>query len=322
MGGGFFEFSTADVDEAREELGDKFYANFMDVVDSDRPLRAHYRTVRLGPLTIGDLSCGADVRMRFGELGAYHVNLARTGRLDWRQGNLPTQVVSGLTAGILDPSGVTTVDRWTGECELLAVKIEADVLREQLERLLGREPRGALVFDRQFDVSAGAGHGWVRLVQRIAAEAAEPDSLIHHPLVAAPLQEALLNGLLIAAGHPYRDDLERQGTGLRPGPVKRVMDAVQERPEHPFTTSELAAIARVSARRLQESFRQYVGMSPMAYVRDVRLARVHEELRAGDPGTVSVSDAAWRWGFTHLGRFAGRYRERFGETPTQTLRSV
>jgi AraC-like DNA-binding protein len=29
---------------------------------------------------------------------------------------------------------------------------------------------------------------------------------------------------------------------------------------------------------------------------------------------------AMRWGFTHLGRFAGAYRDRYGVTPSQTLR--
>ncbi|XUM05256.1 helix-turn-helix transcriptional regulator [Streptomyces venezuelae ATCC 10712] len=99
------------------------------------------------------------------------------------------------------------------------------------------------------------------------------------------------------------------------------MDAVRERPEHPFTTTELAALARVSVRRLQESFREYVGMSPMAYVREVRLDRVREELRAAAPDEVSVSEVAWRWGFAHQGRFAARYRERFGESPSRTLRT-
>ncbi|WP_437441419.1 helix-turn-helix domain-containing protein, partial [Streptomyces aureus] len=82
-----------------------------------------------------------------------------------------------------------------------------------------------------------------------------------------------------APGHLTHAHLVRRGRPqLLADPVKRVMDAVRERPEHPFTTTELATLARVSVRRLQESFREYVGMSPMAYVREVRLDRVREEL--------------------------------------------
>ena len=63
-------------------------------------------------------------------------------------------------------------------------------------------------------------------------------------------------------------------------------------------------------------------MSPMAYVQEVRLQRVHRQLRAAAPGTTTVTDVAHAWGFVHLGRFARRYRERFGESPSQTLRAA
>ncbi|WP_458249490.1 helix-turn-helix transcriptional regulator [Streptomyces sp. MAI_2237] len=93
-------------------------------------------------------------------------------------------------------------------------------------------------------------------------------------------------------------------------------------PQHPFTVAELAVLAGVSARRLQETFQQYVGMAPLAYLADVRLTRIHDELRLGKAGAVNVSEVAQRGGFGHLGRFANRYRARFGELPLQTLRSA
>ncbi|WP_414688000.1 helix-turn-helix domain-containing protein [Mycobacterium sp.] len=33
----------------------------------------------------------------------------------------------------------------------------------------------------------------------------------------------------------------------------------------------------------------------------------------------TVSDTAYRWGFAHLGRFAVAYRNKFGESPSETL---
>jgi AraC-like DNA-binding protein len=48
---------------------------------------------------------------------------------------------------------------------------------------------------------------------------------------------------------------------------------------------------------------------------------VHQELSRADAWQVNVSEVAYRWGFTHLGRFAGAYRARFGESPSQTLRN-
>jgi hypothetical protein len=70
-----------------------------------------------------------------------------------------------------------------------------------------------------------------------------------------------------------------------------------------------------------DGFRRYVGMAPMTYLRHLRLARVHEELRLGDPRSVTVAEVASRWGFGHLGRFAAAYRAKYGVAPSVTLRS-
>ncbi|MFD0370720.1 AraC family transcriptional regulator [Streptomyces sp. NPDC059071] len=320
MGGS--SFRTRDVDEAREEISARYYANFMDVIDArDRPFAARFDTVGLGPLMIGDLSCGADVRMRFGELGAFHVNAPMSGTMEVRQGGSGRRLLATPEdAMLLDPSGDTFLDRWSGDCRALSVKIDATALQDRLESLLGRSAGRRLTLGARLDITRGPGLSWVTFARQVAAGALAGDGLATHELVARPLQEALLNGLLLAAEHPWRDELAHPGGPARPAPVKRAMDAVRSRPEHPFTTTELAALARVSVRRLQESFREYVGMSPMAYVREVRLDRVREELRAGDPDGLSVGEVAWRWGFTHAGRFAAQYRARFGETPSRTLR--
>lgn len=59
----------------------------------------------------------------------------------------------------------------------------------------------------------------------------------------------------------------------------------------------------------------------MAYLREIRLDRVHAELSTADPSTgVTVTDIAYRWGFLHLARFAQAYKQKFGELPSATLR--
>jgi AraC-like DNA-binding protein len=57
----------------------------------------------------------------------------------------------------------------------------------------------------------------------------------------------------------------------------------------------------------------------MRYLRDVRLARVHDDLFRDEPTTVAA--VAYSWGFTHLGRFAALYRARYGVAPSQHLHS-
>ena len=91
-------------------------------------------------------------------------------------------------------------------------------------------------------------------------------------------------------------------------------------PGRAFTAHELAAISGVGVRVLQESFRRHVGVPPLTYLRRLRLEGVHADLLRGEECDRSVSEVAHRWGFTHLGRFAGAYRDHYGITPSETLR--
>lgn len=313
-------FGTSDVDEARHLLETAYYSNFLDVLERPQRFRADFTIGQLGALTVGELTCGTDVRVRLGELGAYHVNIPLSGHMSWRQGSAAPTLTVPDGAAVYQPVGDTSVDRWSGDCRVLAVKLDRVAIEESLERLLGRPARGPVTFEPGFDTSKGPGRSWTRLVRAVAQDMLDDTPMLSGSLVAAPLQEALLNGLLLTAGHPYRDQLADPVRQLRPAPVKRAMDAVLQRPEHAFTTAALATEARVGVRWLQEAFRRYVGMSPMAYVRDVRLQRARDELRAAAPGEACVSEIAHRWGFAHLGRFAEQYRTRFGELPSQTLR--
>jgi transcriptional regulator GlxA family with amidase domain len=53
----------------------------------------------------------------------------------------------------------------------------------------------------------------------------------------------------------------------------------------------------------------------MTYVRNLRLERVRAALLTSAETTGMIALDA---GFTHLGRFAAAYRERFGELPSST----
>ncbi|MFI6033450.1 AraC family transcriptional regulator [Streptomyces sp. NPDC051315] len=319
-----FSFRTTDVDEARAAVDATYYATSMTLLDPAGVLDARFEVVRLGPLTVGDLSCGAPVGMRFGDLGAYHVDLPLSGRLQWSQAGRESALATPARAAVFQPEGRTSLERWHPDCRLIAVKIEARALERHLERLLGRPVRTPLRLAPELDPTSGPGATWARLARLVVAEMDNDGGLLHQPLLTAQLAESLLTGLLLATGHAYREDLDTPPAAAAPTaarPVERVLDAVHAHPERPFTTVELAAVAGVGARWLQVAFRRQLGLSPMAYVREVRLARIREELTRADPAGTTVADVAFRWGFGHLGRFAEKYRERYGELPSETLKS-
>ncbi|MDP9815224.1 AraC family transcriptional regulator [Spirilliplanes yamanashiensis] len=313
---------TNDVDQACDIVGEQFYPNRLDLLDPAQRLDAAFSVVRCGGVTVGDVRFGGDVRMRVGELGAYHVDLPLSGRLTWRQGRSRERLADTGRAGIFAPVGDTVLDRWEADCRLIAVKISRPVLEAELHRMTGKPLRGPLRLAAEMDVTGGPGRSWAWLARMLADEAGNDGSLADHPLVGPRLREGLVRGLLVAAGDRHRDGLTGPGPATAaPKSIRRAMAAVQDEPDHPYTVGRLAEIAGVSVRALQQGFRTHAATTPMGYVRDVRLGRAHRDLCAAAPGTVGVSEVAHRWGFVHLGRFAEQYRARYGVNPSATLRA-
>ncbi|MBO3743862.1 AraC family transcriptional regulator [Actinoplanes flavus] len=312
---------SSDLDETRLVLAEHFYSNFVDMLEPAQSLDTHLRVTNLGPVTIGDVRFGTDLKLRLHELGAYHVDVILSGRLEWQQGRDEPQVATDTCGALFQPVGDTVLHRWTGDCRLLAVKIDRGALETQLERMLDTPVRSPIPLSRQLDQSHAPGRTWTEMIRALAADAlGENRGLTQNPLLAEHLQEVILRGLLLAGDHPYRERLATPG-GPYPAPraIRQAIDLLHSHPQQPITIAALADTTGVSERALQAGFQRYVGMSPTAYLRQVRLDRAHEELRRAAPGQTTVAAVAHRWGFTHLGRFANSYRARFGVSPSQTL---
>jgi transcriptional regulator GlxA family with amidase domain len=90
----------------------------------------------------------------------------------------------------------------------------------------------------------------------------------------------------------------------------------------PITLDRLVAAAAVSPRTLQLACLARWGRSPMELLTHRRLELARSMLQSSQPGML-VTHAALRSGFSHLGRFAGQYKQFYGESPSETLeRSV
>ncbi|PZE83239.1 helix-turn-helix domain-containing protein [Curtobacterium sp. MCBD17_032] len=101
--------------------------------------------------------------------------------------------------------------------------------------------------------------------------------------------------------------------------VRAAVEYVHENARLPITSSSLARHLDIGLRALQEAFQRDLQTTPNAFIRQVRLDRVRQELLAADPSARTVREVAAAWGFAHLGRFAQQYAAVFGERPSDTL---
>jgi len=310
-------FSSADIGAARNLLHRFYRPVALDVPEGPAAFGFGARVIQLGPLTVGQLSYATAVNLVAPQVDAYHVTMPTTGRTRTRFAGHEV-VATPVTAAIFGPEGPVRAEHEARSAEL-AIRIERSALEEELAALLGHPIEGPLGLAPVIGLADGAGQSWSRLIRLLRNELDHEVSLLHQPLIAEQLRSCVLSGLLLSVPHRYRDQLTGPAPAGPPRAIRRAVEAVHDEPERAFTVGDLAAIANMSVRSLQEGFRQHVGSAPMTYLQSVRLERARESLRRAGP-RITVAAVAHRWGFAHLGRFACAYRRRFGESPSDTLR--
>lgn len=97
--------------------------------------------------------------------------------------------------------------------------------------------------------------------------------------------------------------------------ISRMHDLAHDNPHCPRTVAEVTVELGVSRRKLQNACRDVLDVTPVQYLRALRLS----EVRRAIPDAQSVTDAAMQFGFWHLGYFSRDYKAMFGETPSRTL---
>ncbi len=116
----------------------------------------------------------------------------------------------------------------------------------------------------------------------------------------------------------HRPQALESGMAL-PASLARALDWLRAHLNGPVDLNTLAAVAGVRPRTLEAHFKQFLGTTPLGWVRSARLARARQELLNATPQE-TVTHAALASGFNQLGRFAAEYRRAFGERPSETLR--
>ena len=103
--------------------------------------------------------------------------------------------------------------------------------------------------------------------------------------------------------------------------IRRAQEIIEQRNGQHVRVGELAAAADVCERTLRKAFQEYFGVGPTRYLQMRQLHEIHRALRTADPEAVSASEVMTQHGVWELGRCAQRYRQLFGERPSDTLRA-
>ena len=268
---------------------------------------------------LGFIQYGAAATIRVPDVRArddYWLHLAVQGACEITN-NAGSTVCVGDQAVLSSPVGHMTRSE-AGSSRLTFSMTRATVI-DQLATLLGDVPNRPLVFAPTMDLKSAAGQRFLRYLRFALVDLEEGDEVLRSPLLLGMHEQVLLTGLLLSQPNSYSETLQRPRGHVDPANLKRAVDFIQAHLHRSVTLADITAAAGVPGRTLHQHFKDHRGVSPMRYLHDARFARAREELLRAQTDE-SVTQIAAKWGFRHLGRFAVSYRDRFGETPSQTRR--
>jgi len=201
----------------------------------------------------------------------------------------------------------------SSDYQALTLMVSADDMTQAYRSLHGNDFAGTPELDTLAVAGSPAALTLLRTITRLAETPRYRHQAAHRlerGIKEAALLEILMNwpGAIL----PTTQD------SVLPASTRLARDFIHAHIKDLPTVSDIAASCRIGVRALDRGFKKNLGVSPLQYMLGLRLQGVHDDLIANRNGN-TVTEVAIHWGFSNLGIFAARYRERFGELPSQTL---
>jgi AraC-like DNA-binding protein len=307
-------FTTRDPSEGLAKLAEVYALREARRI-SDGEFYMALTSAGTGPVTYGRLRLGGSSVVGSAEdTGTVRVGHVLEGALSATGGRLPRR------SPFLFPQRPYT-GCWD-DLDLLTVSVDGAAVAEQARLLLGAESFH-LQFTGTRPVNPVMARYWLDTLTHLHRDLLPNRQVMSSPLIRSEMVRSLITALLHTFPNTFLSGPSvPDSTGPAPAAIRRAVAFVDAHLDEHVGLARIAEAARMSPRGLQAAFRRELGTTPMAYLRDARLEAAHRDLLAADPSTgLTVEAVAARWGFTHRGRFAAAYRDRFGHAPSSTLHS-
>lgn len=302
-------FETIDLDFTRECISTVLQPHELS---AGKPVvRASNRPFYLDHIPVGRIGIGAicfgESHVHVPELADYHLFIMclhgkATVSVDREEHFVDSR------RGILIAPGEELRASFSEDCEQLFVRISRQAIADHSGM---RRPQ----FQREVDLSSTRLGPWLQQIATIISDDQTSSFLDAVPRMADEYERLLLSFLL--AGQMHQDADARKST-VAPASVRRAEAFIHSDYAEPLTLAAIAEAAGVPARTLLDSFQRFRDISPIRYLRNVRLDAARRAMMDRTAGT--AADAATGAGLFHFGRFSHDYAERFGELPSETIR--
>lgn len=166
-------------------------------------------------------------------------------------------------------------------------------------------------------VAAATGRGTRRCLEGLQADGLSPRHVLRR---VRHYYDAICTLLLNLFANNHTDVLSADSFDPAPRRCRAAMEYMREHVCSKVAVTDIAECVGLSVRALQLSFHRYYTMTPSEALRNLRLDAVKATLEQSDPST-NVTSVLLDFGISSFGHFAAQFRNRFGVTPSEVLRT-
>ncbi|MCI9485966.1 MAG: AraC family transcriptional regulator [Lachnospiraceae bacterium] len=130
---------------------------------------------------------------------------------------------------------------------------------------------------------------------------------------------SLLGGIWYHTAAYMARELSEGRTKSHNGGVKKILSYIHEHFQERVTVEDLIGAANISRSETFRCFKQYAGISPMAYLNDYRLAKAADLLAGTEQ---NVTEICFACGFADTSYFVKLFREKYGVPPLRYRKSL
>ena len=310
---------SQDLDEVVHSLSRGLAPHRMRLRDRSQSLDTRLSTIALGSATLAELTYGADVDVAVGDLNDHYLIHAATGGATHILAGSRTTVLHSANVTITGP-GEKPVFQIGAACHHVTLRLGRSAVETYFGQALERPIKRPVVFAAEAHEGSDFCRAWRSLVLHIREQATMLPQLFASTALQNHYSAALLELLFRSASHTYSESLEREKNAVAsPWHVRQARAIIESRLSEALSVAGIAREVGVSVRSLQHGFQRSHTVTPLEYIRQQRLERLHASLQTAQP-SASVTELMLEHGVANFGRFAQYYRARYGCRPSDTLR--
>lgn len=132
------------------------------------------------------------------------------------------------------------------------------------------------------------------------------------------IEDDLLQQLLRVVRLPLPMSVKGSRQKRRQG-FELALEFLREADSSLLSIPEICRKTGISQRTLEYAFQEYLNLTPVSFIKKIRMHAIRRKLFAAHSSEVTIADTAYQHGIYDMGRFAAVYKNNFGELPSQTL---